>query len=121
MSLIDELNQILSDLPFNKHQASRKDIAHFCEHNGIFIRYTRARTTWHALAPCALKPWWLFLEPVIKKTGIKKTSINKTSTRKQLLEMPDQKQQTEHLLQEQNNNRHKIITKDADLEVTENA
>ena len=107
MSLIDELNQILSDLPFNKHQASRKDIAHFCEHNGIFIRYTPARTTWHALAPCALKPWWLFLEPVIKKS---------------LLEKPQHiPEKTEHLLQQQNNKTHKTTTKDADLEVTENA
>jgi len=107
VSLIDELNQILSDLPFNKHQASRKDIAHFCEHNGIFIRYTPARTTWHALAPCALKPWWLFLEPVIKKS---------------LLEKPQHiPEKTEHLLQQQNNKTHKTTTKDADLEVTENA
>jgi hypothetical protein len=106
VSLIDELNQILCDLPFNKHQASRKDIAHFCEHDGICIRYTRARTTWRALTPCAFKPWWLFLEPVIKEP---------------LLETPRQIQQTEHLLQEQNNNTHKIIKKDADLEVTDNA
>ena len=104
MSLIDELNQILSDLPFNKHQASRKDIAHFCEHDGICIRYTPARTTWRALTPCAFKPWWLFLEPVIKQQRIKKP----------LLETPRQIQQTEHLPQEQNNNTHKIITKDAD-------
>ena len=109
MSLIDELNQILSDLPFNKHQASRKDVAHFCEHDGICIRYTRARTTWRALTPSAFKPWWIFLEPVVKEAA----------TRKMLLEKPQLK--PEHLLQEQNNKTHKIITKDADLEVTENA
>ena len=109
MSLIDELNQILSDLPFNKHQTSRKDVAHFCEHDGICIRYTRARTTWRALTPSAFKPWWLFLEPVVKEA----------TTRKRLLEKPQLK--PEHLLQEQNNKTHKIITKDADLEVTENA
>ena len=106
MSLIDELNQILSDLPFNKHQASRKDVAHFCEHVGICIRYTRARTTWRALTPSAFKPWWLFLEPVIKEP---------------LLDAPRKIQQTEHLQQEQNNKTHKITTKDADIEVTENA
>ena len=116
MSLIDELNQILSDLPFNKHQPSRKDIAHFCEHDGICIRYTRARTTWRALTPRAFKPWWLFLEPVIKEPVIKQPA-----TREPLLETPRQIQQTEHLLQEQNNKTHKIIKKDADLEVTDNA
>lgn len=66
MSLIDELNQVIYDLPFNKHQMKRSDIAHFCEHDGISISFTRARTTWQALAPCAVKPWWLFLEPLRK-------------------------------------------------------
>ena len=82
VSLIDELNQIISDLPFNKHQPSRKDVAHFCEHDGICIRYTPARTTWHALTPCAFKPWWLFLEPVIKEPVIKEPVIKETVIRK---------------------------------------
>ena len=112
VSLIDELNQILSDLPFNKHQPSRKDVAHFCEHDGICIRYTRARTTWRALTPSAFKPWWLFLEPVIKEAVIKEPVIKEPAT---------QIRQTRHLQQEQNNKTHKIITKDADLEVTDNA
>jgi hypothetical protein len=60
---LDELKHVIYDLPFNNHQTNRNEVAHFCEHDGIFIRFTRARTTWHALAPCALKPWWLFLKP----------------------------------------------------------
>ena len=60
----DELNQIIYDLLFNKPKLSRNEIAHFCEHDGICINFTRARATWHALAPCALKPWWLFLQPL---------------------------------------------------------
>ena len=67
MSLIDELNQVIYDLPFNRHQMKRSDIAHFCEHDGICISFTRARTTWHAMAPCAVKPWWLFLAPLRRK------------------------------------------------------
>ncbi len=66
MSLIDELNKVIYDLPFNKHQTSRNEVAHFCEHDGVSIRFTRARTSWQALAPCALKPWWLFLNPLLK-------------------------------------------------------
>jgi len=116
VSLIDELNQILSDLPFNKHQASRKDVAHFCEHDGICIRYTRARTTWRALTPCAFKPWWLFLEPVIKEPGIKEPLLEKPQ-----LKPEHMSKKTQHLLQQQNNKIHKIIKKDADLEVTDNA
>ena len=62
----DELNQVIHDLLFKKNQASRDEIAHFCEHDGICINFTRARSTWRALAPCALKPWWLFLNPLKK-------------------------------------------------------
>ena len=64
----DELNQVIYDLLFKKHQISRNDIAHFCEHDGICICFTQASTTWHALAPCALKPWWLFLNPLRSNT-----------------------------------------------------
>lgn len=95
---LDELNEILLDLPFNKHQPSQSEIAHFCEHDGICIHFTRARTTWHALAPCALKPWWLFLEPLRKNLHNKLTQQ-----------------------QEKQNEKNAIkITKNADLEVTEN-
>lgn len=51
----------------NKYLMKRSEIAHFCEHNGIYIHFTKARSTWHALAPCALKPWWLFLKPLRMK------------------------------------------------------
>ena len=91
MNLFNELNHVIHDLTLNKHQTNRENIAHFCEHDGICISFTRARSTWHALAPCALKPWWLFLEPLRKK----------------------QKQQ--------DNNTNKITNTDIDIEVTENA
>ena len=66
---LDGLNKVFNDLPFHKHQANRDEMAHFCEHDGICIYFTNAgstqrRTAWHALAPCALKPWWLFLNPL---------------------------------------------------------
>ena len=77
MSMIDELNKVIYNLPFNRHQTNRSEVAHFCEHDGVSIRFTRARTTWHALAPCALKPWWLFLNPLLKnKRTMKNTAEN---------------------------------------------
>ena len=60
---LGELNKVFIDLPFHKHQMNRSEVAHFCEHDGICVCFTQARSTWHALAPCALKPWWLFLHP----------------------------------------------------------
>jgi len=66
MSLIAELRQALYDLPL-AGRPSRKAIAHFCEHDGIRIRFTRARTTWHALAPSSVKPWWMVLDPQINR------------------------------------------------------
>ena len=93
---LSKLNQIISNLPLNRWQiinrhensnqekpgqknrcqkrswrtdtfsARRKEFVHFCEHDGIYIHFTKARSTWHALAPCALKPWWLFLRPLKK-------------------------------------------------------
>ncbi|NOR42395.1 MAG: hypothetical protein GQ572_03595 [Gammaproteobacteria bacterium] len=65
---LEEISKVISDLSFNKHQTNRDEVAHFCEHDGIFIRFTRARETWHALAPCALKPWRLSLKPIRKNT-----------------------------------------------------
>jgi len=87
MSFIDELSQVIYDLPFNKHQANRSEIAHFCEHDGICICFTRARTTWHALAPCALKPWWLFLEPLRNKTQKKVTQEKLTNNKNAVEEL----------------------------------
>ncbi len=66
MSLIAELRQALYDLPVTG-KPSRKVIAHFCEHDGIRIQFTRARTTWHAMAPSSVKPWWMVLEPMIDR------------------------------------------------------
>lgn len=65
---LEEISKVISDLSFNKQQTNRNEVAHFCEHDGIFIRFTHARETWHALAPCALKPWRLSLKPVRKNT-----------------------------------------------------
>lgn len=100
MSLIDELNQVIYDLPFNRHQMKRSEIAHFCEHDGICISFTRARTTWQALAPCAIKPWWLFLAPLKKNL---KTDIY------------------DRLTQQQNNETSTTKIKNEETEVTENA
>lgn len=63
MSLIAELKQALYDLPL-ANKPDRKQVAHFCEHDGLCIRFTRARTLWHAVTPSAIKPWWIFLEPL---------------------------------------------------------
>ena len=62
MSLIAGLKQAMYDAQLIK-KAGRKKIAHFCEHDGIRIRFTRARSIWHAIIPSAIKPWWLLLEP----------------------------------------------------------
>ena len=78
MGIIDELNQVIYNLPFHKQPVSRNEIAHFCEHDGIYIHFTQARTTWHALAPCALKPWWLFLKPLRKSVSTKNVSTINT-------------------------------------------
>ena len=63
-----KLNQKKNNWPFkrpvtNAHQTTRDEIAHFCEHEGIFIRFTQAGAAWHAHLPSALKPWWLYLSP----------------------------------------------------------
>ena len=63
MSLRAELKQIIYDLPLAA-EPGRDEIAHFCNHQGIRIKFTRARTTWHSLGPSAIKPWWMILEPL---------------------------------------------------------
>lgn len=90
MSLIQELKQVFYDIPLRVNlkasKASREKIAHFCEHNGICIEFTQAQSTWHALAPLAIKPWWLKLNIMrsVKKT---KTNLNnKKNTKTEVLE-----------------------------------
>ena len=63
MSLKAELKQIFYDLALI-NEPQRDEIAHFCQHDGIRVRFTRARTTWHSLGPSAVKPWWMILEPL---------------------------------------------------------
>jgi hypothetical protein len=68
---LSKLNHRKNNWPFKylvktDHQTNRDEVAHFCEHDGIRIQFTRASTTWQAHAPCALKPWWLFLRPLKK-------------------------------------------------------
>jgi len=86
MSLISEVKHILHDLPLPlTGKSDRKRTAHFCEHHGIFIRFTRARSIWHALAPSAIKPWWLVLQPARARNGSKKnnyTNNNKNNNNK---------------------------------------
>jgi hypothetical protein len=63
MSLKAELKQILYDFSLIA-QPGRTEIAHFCEHDNIRIRYIRARTTWQSLTPKSLRPWLMILEPL---------------------------------------------------------
>jgi hypothetical protein len=64
MSLKAELKQIFYDLSLAS-EPKRDEFAHFCNHQGIRISFSRARTTWHSIAPSAIKPWWMILEPLI--------------------------------------------------------
>jgi hypothetical protein len=69
MSLKAELKQVFYDLAII-NEPGRDDIAHFCKHDGIRIRFTRARTTWQSLGPSAVKPWAMTLEPLrVPPTG----------------------------------------------------
>jgi hypothetical protein len=76
MSLLAELKQAIYDLPMMR-EPGRDKIAHFCEHNGIRRSFSRARTTWQALAPSAIKPWWMILEPLKKQS---RNTDNKNSS-----------------------------------------
>lgn len=79
MSLLAELKQVIYDFPLRADlKARRKKIPHFCEHNGICTEFTQARGTWHALAPLAIRPWWLKL----KTTRTVKETSNNTNNNK---------------------------------------
>jgi hypothetical protein len=73
MNFIDELKQAMYDISLT-NKSGREKVAHFCRHDGIHIRFTKARTIWHANTPSAVKPWWLLLQPT-KTTS--KTRVNK--------------------------------------------
>jgi hypothetical protein len=75
MSLRAELKQIFYDLAVIS-EPRRDEIAHFCQHEGIRIRFTRARTTWHSLGPSAVKTWWLILEPLRRLSDRNDSRVN---------------------------------------------
>ena len=75
MSLKAELKQIFYDLELLK-APGRDEIAHFCRHDGIRIWFSRTRTTWHSIAPSAIKPWWLILEPLRTMPDRKMDPVN---------------------------------------------
>lgn len=80
MSLKAELRQVLYDLALTR-EPGRDEVAHFCQHAGIRIWFVRARTTWHALGPSGVKPWWLILEPLRKRPATKDSrNKNKNDT-----------------------------------------
>lgn len=68
MSLIAGLKQAMYDAHLIDSRSGRNKFAHFCMHDGIRIKFTRARSIWHAVVPSTIKPWWLLLEPV-RTTG----------------------------------------------------
>ncbi len=90
VSLIDELRQVIYELPFGVDlkagSAYRKKVAHFCEHNGICIEFTQARKTWHALAPLAVRPWWLTLSTLRTVKKSKHNTNNKKNIKTGVLE-----------------------------------
>jgi hypothetical protein len=90
VSLIKELKQIIYELPLRSNleasPAHRKRVAHFCEHHGICIEFTQARKTWHALAPSAVKPWWLTLSTIRTINKQKNNINNKKKTKTEVLE-----------------------------------
>jgi hypothetical protein len=90
VSLIKELKQVIYELPFRADlkasSAYRKKVAHFCEHNGICIEFTQARKTWHALAPLAVRPWWLTLSTIRAVKKSKHNTNNKKNIKTGVLE-----------------------------------
>ena len=85
INFIEELKLAIYDLPFKSdskvHQVAKKArradktlrqrVAHFCEHDGLCIEFTPARASWHALAPSAIRPWWLALKPLRMNKKVK--------------------------------------------------
>jgi len=90
MGLIKELKQVIDELSFRTElrvsKAQRDKTAHFCEHSGICIEFTQARKTWHALAPLAVRPWWLKLNTVRIKKKINSNTNNKKNATTEVLE-----------------------------------
>jgi len=84
MSFIAELKQALYDLPLAR-KPGRDEVAHFCEHHGIRRRFIRARTTWKAITPSAVKPWWMILDPMKYKTQNKSNVTNKSVHNKNIV------------------------------------
>ena len=58
MDVIKELKLVIYGL---KLRANRERRAHFCQHEGIYIYYVRARSHWSALLPTTVRPWHLHL------------------------------------------------------------
>ena len=56
-----KLARAVDDTQHRRHPAEPGDPIHFCEHDGIRVRFTRALATWHAHTPCAFKRWWFSL------------------------------------------------------------
>jgi len=83
MGLYAELKEAIYDLPLAR-KPGRDEVAHFCEHHGIRRRFTRARTTWQAITPSTIKPWWIILNPM-KKTMNNKATQNKSSHNKKIV------------------------------------
>ena len=76
MGLYAELREAIYDLPLAR-KPGRDEVAHFCEHHGIRRRFIRARTTWQALTPSTVRPWWIILNPMKNKETQNKSSHNK--------------------------------------------
>ncbi len=83
MGLLAELKEAIYDLPLAR-KPGRDEVAHFCEHHGIRRRFVRARTTWQALTPSTVRPWWIILNP-IKNTMNNKATQNKSSHNKKIV------------------------------------
>lgn len=90
MSLIKELKQVIYDIPLRADlkasRTYRKKVAHFCEHSGVCIEFSQARSTWHALAPLAIKPWWIKLNTVRSVKNMRNDLNNKKNAKTEELE-----------------------------------
>jgi len=82
VSLIDDWNKTINTFAANgnhsdKQQSNQNHVAHFCEHRDIRIFFTPARETWLAHIPSGIKPWWLFLSPLLNKDQKERQKQNK--------------------------------------------